>query len=214
MVRRTAEQAAATRRDLLDAAVVVFGERGFAAATLDQIADRAGVTRGALYHHFEDKADVYDAVLREKADRTMRPLTAELAGDGPPLQRLDRFLRSYCSALERDATFRAVLELLLFAGNDAPGRSRELTARGYRAWLHTFHAVLMEASQRGELRAGVTPGTASRALMALTVGLTTTTLQSPGLFSPSRAAASVHDVLLRGIAGSPTRPGFEVPRSE
>ena len=120
----------------------------------------------------------------------MRPLMAELAGAGPPLERLDRFLRSYCSALERDARFRAVLELLLFAGRDAPGRSRELTGRGYRAWLHAFHAVLVEAAQRGELRAGVSPGAASRAVIALTVGLTTTSLQSPNLFSPSRAAAS------------------------
>jgi hypothetical protein len=60
--------------------------------------------------------------------------------------------------------------------------------------------VLEEASQRGELRAGVSPGTASRAVIALAVGVTTTTLQSPGLFPPSRAAASLYDVLLGGIA--------------
>jgi AcrR family transcriptional regulator len=200
MARRTAEQAAATRQDLIEAALVVFGEHGFAAARLDQVAARAGVTRGALYHHFQNKADVYDSVLREEADRTMRPLMAELAGAGPPLERLNRFLHSYCAALERDARFRAVLDLLLFAGSDAPGRSRGLTGRGYRAWLDAFHALLEEASRRGELRAGVSPGTASRAVIALTVGVTTTTLQSPGLFSPSRAAASLYDALLRGIA--------------
>lgn len=199
-MRRTAAQAAATRRDLVEAAVAVFGERGFAAAKLDEIASRAGVTRGALYHHFENKEDVYDSILREEADRTMRPLMAALTGADPPLERLGRFLHSYCFALEHDDRFRAVLDLLLFAGNDAPGRSRELTGRGYRAWLQAFQEVLEEADRRGDLRAGVGPRTASHAVIAWTVGVTTTALQSPGLFSPARAAAALYDALLGGIA--------------
>lgn len=52
MVRRTAQQAAETRRELVDAAADVFADCGFAGASLEQIAGRAGVTRGALYHHF------------------------------------------------------------------------------------------------------------------------------------------------------------------
>src|SRR5919201_492405 len=112
MARRTAQAAAATRRDLLDAALAAFAESGYEATTLDAIAARANVTRGAVYHHFVDKADLYDAVLRERADQVMRPLMAQLASGGPPLQRLREFLGAYFAALQGDARFRTVLELL------------------------------------------------------------------------------------------------------
>ena len=200
MARRTAAETATTRRDLLAAALAVFGEGGYAAATLEQIAGRAGVTRGALYHHFVGKADLYDALLREEADQFMRPLLAGLAADGPPLARLRRFLVAYGAALERDARARAVLDLLLFGGTDVPERSRALTHLGYRAWLGAFEAVLEEAHARGELRAGVSPRLAAQAVVALAAGLTTTALQAPGLLAPADAAESLVEVLLRGIA--------------
>jgi AcrR family transcriptional regulator len=84
MARRTAQQAAGTRQDLVEAALAVFGECGYQTATLEQIAGRANLTRGALDHHFAGKADLYDAVLREQADQMMRPLLARLAGGGLP----------------------------------------------------------------------------------------------------------------------------------
>lgn len=74
--RRTAEDAAATRAALLAAARLLFTAPGFAAATLDDVARQAGVTRGALYHHFADKESLFAAVFEdlqaELAARTIR----------------------------------------------------------------------------------------------------------------------------------------------
>jgi AcrR family transcriptional regulator len=65
-VRRTqAERRAATRRALLDAARSLFAERGYHGAAAEEIVRRAGLTRGALYHHFEDKKDLFRAVIDE-----------------------------------------------------------------------------------------------------------------------------------------------------
>jgi AcrR family transcriptional regulator len=64
--RRTqAERRAATRRALLDAARSLFAERGYHGAAAEEIVRRAGLTRGALYHHFEDKKDLFRAVVDE-----------------------------------------------------------------------------------------------------------------------------------------------------
>src|SRR3712207_1602380 len=64
--RRTqAERRAATRRALLDAARSVFAEKGYHGAAAEEIVRRAGLTRGALYHHFEDKKDLFRAVVDE-----------------------------------------------------------------------------------------------------------------------------------------------------
>jgi AcrR family transcriptional regulator len=64
--RRTqAERRAATRRALLDAARSLFAESGYHGTAAEEIVRRAGLTRGALYHHFEDKKDLFRAVVDE-----------------------------------------------------------------------------------------------------------------------------------------------------
>lgn len=199
MVRRTAVEAAQTRRDLLDAALEVFGACGYASATLGQIADHAGVTRGALYHHFADKADVYDALLRREADEVAGPLMAALLGDGLPLQRLRDFIVAYCKALARDARFRRAVELLLFGGPGTPAAARARTRRGYQAWLHTFEDLLAQARDRGHLRQGITPQAAARTVVAATIGATTTALHAPEAFSPADDADALADILIAGL---------------
>lgn len=69
MARRTAQEAAQTRASILRAAARMFAEKGFADTSLDEIARRSRVTKGALYHHFEDKraifAEVFGALERD-----------------------------------------------------------------------------------------------------------------------------------------------------
>ena len=65
--RTQADRLAATRAALLKAARTIFAEQGYAAAATEEIVRRARVTRGALYHHFEDKRSLFDAVASEVA---------------------------------------------------------------------------------------------------------------------------------------------------
>jgi AcrR family transcriptional regulator len=65
--RTQVERLAATRAALLKAARTIFADQGYAAAATEEIVRRAKVTRGALYHHFEDKRALFDAVASEVA---------------------------------------------------------------------------------------------------------------------------------------------------
>src|SRR6266852_6073029 len=76
MARRTKEEAQETRSRLLDAAERVFHEKGVAHASLEEIAAAAEVTRGAIYWHFKDKAELFDAMMQ----RVVLPVDAMLAG--------------------------------------------------------------------------------------------------------------------------------------
>ena len=70
--RRTqAERRASTRAALLQSARELFGTKGFAGAGSEEIVERAGVTRGAMYHHFESKDDLFRAVYEEVEAETM-----------------------------------------------------------------------------------------------------------------------------------------------
>ena len=73
---RKAEQSEATRNALLDAARSLFGERGFAAVSTEEIVRAAGVTRGALYHHFKDKLDLFTAVVERVEQEILERVAA------------------------------------------------------------------------------------------------------------------------------------------
>ncbi|MDR3299114.1 MAG: TetR family transcriptional regulator, partial [Candidatus Accumulibacter sp.] len=64
MVRKTREEALVTRNAILDAAETVFQEHGVSRTSLAEVAVAAGVTRGAVYWHFTNKADLFDAMVQ------------------------------------------------------------------------------------------------------------------------------------------------------
>ena len=79
-----AEQSGRTRRALLDAARELFAEHGYSATTNEEIVRRAKVTRGALYHHFADKAALFQAVYEEQRAALVHAITERIqdtAGD-------------------------------------------------------------------------------------------------------------------------------------
>jgi AcrR family transcriptional regulator len=92
--RRTAAEAAATRESILESARHVFAVGGYAAASLESIAERAGVTRGAVHHHFGDKGALFVEVLTELEHELDRSVRAAAAAAAPSEQ-----MRAGCRAL-------------------------------------------------------------------------------------------------------------------
>lgn len=115
MARRTKEDAVATRSGLLDAAEQVFLEQGVSRASLAAIAEQAGATRGAVYWHFKDKLDLFNAMI----DRVSLPLDQVLYGDGvalasaAPLQRICRVMYVLLNGLAHDEHLRRVFTIMM-----------------------------------------------------------------------------------------------------
>ncbi len=81
--RNQADRSAATRAALVKAARALFADKGFAATSRDEVAEQAGVTRGALYHHFESKTAVFAAVVHElERELVARVVAAAAEGNG------------------------------------------------------------------------------------------------------------------------------------
>jgi AcrR family transcriptional regulator len=101
VVRRTrVEQRAQTRRRLLEAAGRVFARRGYEAAAVEEIAEEAGFTRGAVYSNFRDKDDLFVAYLRERMDEEGDELRATIQAQPDLAGRLAaaraRYVSSHC----------------------------------------------------------------------------------------------------------------------
>jgi AcrR family transcriptional regulator len=111
MTRRTqAERRETTRAALLTAARELFAERGFADTGREDIAERAGVTRGALYHHFESKAAVGVAVLEALNDELAARVVAAALTTDDPREQLRRSARAYIEACADPGAARLILE--------------------------------------------------------------------------------------------------------
>jgi AcrR family transcriptional regulator len=101
------ERSIATRRRILDAARELFAERGWAATSIDEVVGAAGVTKGALYHHFRDKTDVLRAVYEDQEQRSIEGLLAIGGEHDDPLDALRAGCRAFLTAC-LDPTFRRI----------------------------------------------------------------------------------------------------------
>ena len=82
-VGRREEKKAQTRQRLLDAAAIVFARKGFAATSLDEVAEEAGLTKGAVYSNFDSKEDLINTLLHERLDRPYAAIADEVDLEAP-----------------------------------------------------------------------------------------------------------------------------------
>jgi AcrR family transcriptional regulator len=85
----------ATRAALVSTARALFTERGYAGVGTEEVVRRAGVTRGALYHHFRDKQDLFRAVYEEMETEAVGEITARIQGMQDPLELLVEGVRAF-----------------------------------------------------------------------------------------------------------------------
>lgn len=115
MARRTKEEAQATRVQILDAAERVFHARGVSRASLAEVAKEAGVSRGAIYWHFENKIDLFQAML----ERLRLPLeelarASESEDEPDPLGCMRELLIKALTRLDQDAQTRRAHDILRY----------------------------------------------------------------------------------------------------
>jgi len=97
--RSQAERRAETKKALVDAARALIVEKGYAETGTPEIVSRAGVTRGALYHHFDDKTDLMRALVRQEAEAVAAEINAQTNTGQSPLDAFMAGASAYFSAL-------------------------------------------------------------------------------------------------------------------
>jgi AcrR family transcriptional regulator len=99
------------RRQLLDAALEVFVSQGYHAAAMDEIAERAGVSKPVLYQHFPGKLDLYLALLDESLDNLLETVRDALRSNPEPKQRVAATFSAYFEYVEgKGQAYRLVFE--------------------------------------------------------------------------------------------------------
>ena len=185
MVRKTKAEAQETRHQILDAAEQVFLAQGVARTSLQQVATAAGLTRGAIYWHFKDKAALFEAMM----DRVVLPCETAIADAlaAPPEEALAGLATMAMVPLHELATqeqvlrvFRIAMHFTEYTEELAPVQQRHLeSVAEFQAQLET---LLRRAQAAGAIGPDFAPRAAAIGLFALVDGLMRHWTLAPGAF--------------------------------
>ncbi|MEK8048268.1 TetR family transcriptional regulator [Ideonella margarita] len=174
MVRKTKAEAQETRQQILDAAEQVFATRGVARTSLQDIAGAAGVTRGAVYWHFQDKADLFEAML----NRVVMPCESALeqALANPPESTLSSLLDMVLVPFEALSTnaqtqrvFTVAMHYTEYTGDMAIAQQRHNDSLA--GFIEQMHSVMLRGQAAGQIRPDLDARGAAIGLFALVDGL-------------------------------------------
>jgi AcrR family transcriptional regulator len=189
--------------EILDAALACFAERGFAATRLDDVAKRAGITKGTLYLYFPNKEELFKAVVRQAIVASIargEALVAESADPAPVL--LERLVRQWSELIPTPAS--AIPKLMLAEAGNFPELARfyleEVVSRG----RELIRGVIRKAIERREFRSADLETSAYCVMAPLVLAM-----QWRHSFAPhdsetldAKALADTHvQLLLRGLVG-------------
>ena len=140
-----AERRAQTHEELLEAAARVFARKGYAGASVDDIAEEAGFTVGALYSNFAGKQDLFLAAFERHCDQGLARIQSTMGGPGSTKQRLEAYSRQFAELSEHRQWWLLSAELWLYAQRHPEAAARMAAVQA------DARAVIAEAlGRRGE----------------------------------------------------------------
>lgn len=201
MPRRTKEEAQATRDRLLDTAEREFQRRGVSRTSLQDIARAAGVTRGAIYWHFRDKTDLFNAMM----NRVTLPLEQQIERSGDPdlddpLEQIRRGFLAALSSTVNDPQARRTFEIALHKVEyvDELQGVRERRVNGLRTRVRQLERGLRHAAALSGRPLAVPAKAAALGLHSLVDGLIQNWMLDPAGFDLARVGRRAIDAYLRG----------------
>lgn len=205
MVRRTKADAEATRTALLDAAEQLFLARGVSRTSLQDIASAAGTTRGAIYWHFQDKADLFNAMMERVTLPMEQSINAAQAVEAP----LQRLRISVLTALSRTAADDQARRVFLIATQQVEFNGEMLAVRERKLrWRDEYLRYLTQEFEIASDDAGITlpvdARTAALGLKAILSGILDNWLMDTEDHDLVSVGTQVMDRYLAGL-------GFSLP---
>jgi AcrR family transcriptional regulator len=155
----------ATRQKILDAAIDLFSEVGYAAAGLGEIIERAGMTKGALYHHFDSKEVLATAIIEQGSNLTRDAFRHVCESSSPALENLIHGVFVVTDLLVSDKTARTAEQLTRGLA--------EFNSTASQVWPSRLDAMTTQARRagaEGDLHDGLDPHLVSESILNATLG--------------------------------------------
>ncbi|HDP94960.1 MAG TPA: TetR family transcriptional regulator [Candidatus Aminicenantes bacterium] len=199
-MRRTKEEAEETRQQLLRAALSLFGEKGFAATRLSEIATVAGMTRGAIYWHFKNKEDLFLELIRSRIDPFIQVVERILSRDLPPLETLKAIVTEVPTALIHSGELLAYQKLMFIKSRHIGGfpQLEPLMGKELDALKKRVRAAVQRGQEIGEI-VTINAEAVVISLMALMVGLAEMLVEGKETKGIQANLEQITSMFMRGI---------------
>jgi len=201
-MRRTREEAEATRLAIMEKGLELFSEQGVAVTRLSDIAREAGFTRGAIYWHFKNKWDLFEAICEYYSQPFKQLSDASLSDqEQDPLGKLRQLLVGLLSKIECDPSFRRMMVMFIRESSGiCVGEISDPVAQFMQYQHRRRLSVIRNAIKRGQLPASIDPEAASWLIKAMVDGYITSWLQRSDYFSISSNADVFVDTVIASLS--------------
>ncbi len=194
-------RAVATRNAIVEAAAAEFIEHGFAGASIADIAERAGATKGAMYFHFKSKDLLAQAVIDRQRELNAALQERFASSDLSALAILVSMVRALGELMRDDVVALAAMRLAV----EVPDGEDDDRGPTYDAWAGPTSTIISHAVAQGDLRDTIDPEALSRFLVAAFTGIQTASFASTRLDDLLVRLREMWTLLLPGIVA----PGRE-----
>jgi len=206
MARKTKAEALATRADIVDAAIRVFMERGVSGSTLEQIAEAAGVTRGAIYWHFKNKLEIFRELNDEVQSNLIQSLLEDLDRDHPqPLEQLRELCIGLLTDLDCNPRKRHILRILLLRCDYSGEMEVQLQQQqdNQRKNSRLFANYFRRAIEKGHLDREVDPNVLALSLICYMSGIVFEYFRCPAALNLKSNMPKLVDQFFAGFGRCP-----------
>jgi len=141
------------KKDILEAALVLFSEKSYHEVTVDEIAKRVGLSKGTLYLYFDTKENLFFSIIQEKTEALFSRLQSAIQDNAPYLHRLENFIKAYFAFFEEyQAYFKIIHSEKRRMEVPNRNRMRNHITKSYYDYDHLLLNFMKEGQDRGLFR--------------------------------------------------------------
>jgi AcrR family transcriptional regulator len=202
MVRQARSET--TRRKIIISAVELFNEIGYPATGLGDIIERAEMTKGALYYHFESKESLAMAIVEQANSHLAEAFRSITASSAPALESIIHGVFVVADLMSTDQTARSGMQLLR-----AFGEFNDVAARAYGGWVTEMTERTQQAIDEGDLREDLDPRAVGETIVSSMLGAELLARAATAGADILERIARTWTVLLPAIVSLDSLPYFE-----
>ena len=160
------------RQAIIAAAQEAFDAHGYAATTVDEVAAKAGISKGNIYNYFRSKEDLFEQVFVNVVTAMEADALQIFSEPVPAVEKLERFLDYRCESMEDCKRIgRLVLEFWATAAREQWGHLGTMLREMYDRWRQRVADILTEGVAQGEFNPGLNPPLSAALIVALLDGI-------------------------------------------
>lgn len=201
MARKTKEEAQETREAIINAAIDVFYEHGVSKSSLEEIAEAAGVTRGAVYWHFKNKADIFSAIHDQFHTSVMEGFMANAETSETPLQDLAAFSSHFLQLMTSDERHKKILSIFSLKCDYSGEMANFLDEQRLKKIdsMKQIESYFRSAQEKGQISKERTPQLLATAFFCYMCGISNESLRDPCIVSIKNDASELVDLFFKRL---------------